>query len=91
MKKIISLVLSVCMLMSIFGNMNVLAAEDNNEVMTAINDELSAYKIGDTIKVVYFKALPPAKKEAPLFSDYPPKKPLKISSKSFAERRMSSC
>ena len=42
------------------------------------HDLWSMYRIGDTIKVVYFKALPPVKKEQPLFSDYPPKKTLKI-------------
>ena len=49
MKKSISLILVVCMLISTFTNINVLASYDTNETMTAINDELSGYKKGDTI------------------------------------------
>ncbi len=51
MKKLISLILSICMLAGLFSNMNVLAAENTNEVMIAINDELSGFKKGDTISL----------------------------------------
>jgi hypothetical protein len=54
------------------------------------HDLWSMYQIGDTIKVVYFKALPPVKKERPLFSDLPPKPIFEKQKRSDADRFASS-
>jgi hypothetical protein len=54
------------------------------------HDLWSMYQIGDSIKVVYFKALPPEKKERPLFSDLPPKPKFEKHKRSEADRFASS-